>query len=71
MPKDACMDMYRCMHFSNDWGDDNDDGIDRDTIYNDEMCEPSSDCAKHRRRFEHIKDVFNKHWRNASTLDRS
>ena len=62
MPKDAYLDIYRCMHFSDDW-DEEDEIVDWDAVYPDRKIPPSPEAAKHRRKFEHIEDGFNQRWK--------
>ena len=67
MPKDAFQDIYRCMHFSDDW-DEEDDDVDWDAVYGDKKVGPSADAAQHRRKFDHIEDGFNKRWKECVTF---
>lgn len=62
MPKDAYIDMYRCMHFSDDWDDDWDEDGETswDDVFDDPKYEPSPDVERHRRKYEHIEDGFNR-----------
>eukprot|EP00956_Cyclotella_meneghiniana_P033550 scaffold96912_cov61-Cyclotella_meneghiniana.AAC.1 len=72
MPKDAYIDMYRCMHFSDDWDDDWD--MDGETsweeIFADPKYEPSPDVERHRRKYEHIEDGFNCRWKEVVSFGR-
>ena len=61
MPQDAFKDIHRCMHFSDDWELEEDETW--EDIYPDAQHEPSSDVAKHRRKFEHIEHGFNERWK--------
>jgi hypothetical protein len=65
MPKNAYQDMYRCMHFSNDWEEDEDGNGETywEERYDDPKFEPSPDVERHRRKFEHIEDGFNRRWK--------
>jgi hypothetical protein len=62
MPQDAYREMHRCMHFSDDW-EDADGDSDWESLYSDQRFGPSRDVAKHRQKFEHIEDAFNKRWK--------
>ena len=48
MSQDAYKDIYRCMHFSDDWEEEED--IVWDKVYADTKYEPSPDAAKHRKK---------------------
>ena len=61
MPKDAYLDIHRCMHFSDDW--DVEEGVEWDRVYPDPKVEPSPEVARHRRKFEYIEDGFNERWK--------
>ena len=57
MPKDAYIDMYRCMHFSDDWEvDENGDQAYWEDVAQDARMEPSPEVTRHRMKFEHIED---------------
>ncbi len=60
IPKDAYIDMYRCMHFSDDWELEDEEW---DEIFEDKKYNPSPDCEKHRRKFEFIENGFNRRWK--------
>ena len=62
MPKDAYCDMYRCMHFSDDCGEE-DGGPSWEDTYPDEKYGASANVKRHRRKYEHIEDGFNKRWK--------
>ena len=53
--------MHRCMHFSDDW--DEDDGVNWDAVYSDAKYDASPGVGKPRRKFEHIEDEFNERWK--------
>ena len=59
MPKAAMRDMNRCMHFTDDWKEDDED--DWDAIYDDPKCE-SPDTSRHRIKCCLIEDAFNAAW---------
>jgi hypothetical protein len=72
MPKDAYIDMYRCMHFSDDW-EVNDDGSGEtywEDMFQDELFEPSPEVEKHRRKYEHIEDGYNRRWKEVVSYGR-
>eukprot|EP00956_Cyclotella_meneghiniana_P038739 scaffold159386_cov22-Cyclotella_meneghiniana.AAC.1 len=74
MPKDAYIDMYRCMHFSDDW-EPNENGDDEywEDIFatsGDDRYEPTPNVAKHRHKFEHIEDGFNRRWKEVVNFGR-
>ena len=66
MTQDAYKDIYRCMHFSDDWDEEED--IAWDDVYADNKYEPSPDAAKHRKKFDHIEEGFNKRWKECITF---
>ena len=61
MPQEAYKEIYPCMHFSDDW--ELEEGELWDKIYSDERYEALPDTAQHRRKYEHIKDGFNRRWK--------
>ncbi|KAL7525437.1 hypothetical protein ACHAXR_001005, partial [Thalassiosira sp. AJA248-18] len=69
MPKDAYIDMYRCMHFSDDW-DEEDGEVPWESVYGDEKYEPSPQVERHRRKYEHIEDGFNQRWKECVNFGR-
>jgi hypothetical protein len=72
MPKDAYIDMYRCMHFSDDW-ELNEDGSGEtywEDIFEDERFEPSPDVERHRWKYEHIEDGYNRRWKEVVSFGR-
>ena len=56
MPQDAYKDLLRCMHFSDDWEED-EDGDDWDTLYADTKSAPDPGTAIHRRKFAQLEDA--------------
>ena len=59
MPKDAMLDRNRCMHFTDDWTED--DAEDWGAVYNDPKVE-SPETSRHRIKFCLIEDGFNDAW---------
>ena len=70
MPKDVYIDMYRCMHFSDDWDEDADGDIPWEDVYNDVKYGSSPDVERHRRKYEHIEDGFNQRWKECVNFGR-
>ena len=64
MPKDAYIAVYRWMHFSDDWDEYNEEKIGNivrlEDIYADKKYEPLPEVERHRRKYEHIEDGFNR-----------
>jgi hypothetical protein len=69
MPRDSYCDMYRVMHFTDDW-DLEDDTESWDSVFGDVKYEPLPDFARHRRKFEHVEDAFNKRWKQCVIFGR-
>ena len=69
MPQDAYKDIYRCMHFSDDW-EEEEENVAWDSVYDDPKYAPSPDAAKHRKKFEHIEDGFNSRWKECVNFGR-
>ncbi len=67
MPQDAWKDMARCMHFADDWEDD-DDQWNADN-YPAEKCAPSPNTAKHRKKHGMLEDAHNKRWQEVVKAD--
>ena len=65
MPQDAFKDLYRCLHFDDDWEED--EGVDWGDIFTDEQV-TSPDAAKHRRKFANAEDAFNARWKECVTF---
>eukprot|EP00957_Ditylum_brightwellii_P090791 6913795-Ditylum_brightwellii.AAC.1 len=59
MPQDTFKDLCWCMHFADDWEED-------DVQWNEENHhvkeEPSEDTAHHWRKFGMLEDAYNKQW---------
>ena len=60
MPKDESRDLYRFLHFTDDW--DEEEGVEWDDIYLDEN-HTSPELARHRRKFGDVEDAFNNRWK--------
>ena len=56
---DCFKDLIRCLHFSDDWDDDDEQW---DTLYTDPKQEPGEDTAAHRRKFSILEDGCNRRW---------
>jgi len=61
MCQDAWKDMARCMHFADDWDDD--DGSWND-IYPAAKCAPPPNTAHHRKKHGMLEDAYNERWRS-------
>ena len=61
MTKNAFEDMYRCLHFSDDW--DADEGDKWDELYSDKKMSSPDNTARHRCKFAMIEDAFNRRWK--------
>ena len=62
MTKNAYEDMYRCMHFSDNW-DEKDGAPAWETVYDDEKYGASENVEHHRRKYKHIEDGWNRRWK--------
>ena len=72
MPKNAYIDMYRCMHFSDDW-EVNEDGSGEtywEDVFEDARYGSSPDVERHRKKYEHIEDGFNTRWKEVVNYGR-
>ena len=65
MPRGAFEDMYRCLHFADDWEEEN-----WEEVHPDPKSEPSPDVANHRRKFATVEDGFNARWKECVTFGR-
>ena len=65
MPCGAFADMHRCMHFADDWEEE--DGDIWTDFFTDSKIESPAECAWHRRKFAIVKDTFNWCWKEAVT----
>lgn len=71
MPRSAFEDMHRCMHFSDDWDEEEGGEVPPwELTYADEKFEPSPEVANHRRKFEHVEDGFNRRWKQCVRFGR-
>ena len=71
MPKDAYIDMYRCMHFSDDWDEDKIGNIVLwEDVYAAKKYESLPEVERHRRKYKHIKDGFNRRWKECVKFGR-
>lgn len=68
MPRSAFVDMHRCMHFADDW--DEEDGDIWTDSFADGKVESPAECAWHRRKFAIVEDAFNRRWKEAVTSGR-
>ncbi|KAL7529127.1 hypothetical protein ACHAWF_002847 [Thalassiosira exigua] len=68
MPRDAYQDLHRCMHFTDDWEEEA--GVEWDQAYTDPKFEPSPEVAKHRRKYDHVEDGFNRRWKDCVNFGR-
>jgi hypothetical protein len=68
MPKNAFEDMYRCLHFDDDW--DVEEGDEWDEIYSDKRVTSPNDTAHHRRKFAMFEDGFNRRWKECVQFGR-
>ena len=59
MPQDAFKDLCRCLHFADDWEEEDSQWMD---TYPHAKEEPAEDTARHRRKFAVIEDAYNKRW---------
>ena len=60
MPKDAFQDLYHCLHFTDDW--DEEEGVEWDDIYLDEK-HTSLELARHSHKLRDVEDAFNNQWK--------
>jgi len=60
MCQDAWKDMSRCIHFADDWEDDDERWNEN---YPAERCAPSPQRARHRKKHGTLEDAYNKRWR--------
>ena len=68
MPRGAFVDMHRCMHFADDWEEE--DGEIWMDLFADGKVESNAECAWHRRKFSIVEDAFNRRWKEAVTSGR-
>ena len=60
MPQDAYKDLYRCMHFVDDWEADTDS--EWEEYFMDPKVEADDDTATHRTKFSIVEDRYNARW---------
>ena len=65
MTKDAFQDLHRCLHFADDWEEEN--GVVWDDVYLDEKVSSSETAAKHRTKFCMVEDAINARWKEVVT----
>ena len=68
MPQSAFTDIHRCMHFSDDWDEEQD--CEWDDVYSDKKYSSSPEVENHRRKYEHIENAFNKRWKEVVNFGR-
>ena len=61
MTLDCFKDMVRCLHFSDDWDEDDEEW---DRIYTDAKQEPTEETSPHRRKFSMLEDAYNRRWQD-------
>ena len=59
MTQDAFKDLCRCMHFADDWEEDDERWAE---VYDDEKEEVDDNTAKHRRKFGQLEDGYTNRW---------
>ena len=59
MTQDAFKDLCRCMHFADDWEEDDERWAE---VYDDEKEEVDDSTAKHRRKFGQLEDGYTNRW---------
>ena len=62
MPRDAFTDMYRCLHFADDFDEDEEWS---DIFFDEKHVSPET--AKHRRKFGEVEDAINRRWKECVT----
>ena len=65
MTLNAVQDLKRCLHFSDDWEDDDDDW---DEEYTDCKIEAPDGTAQHRKKFSMLEDAYNRRWQSIVTF---
>ena len=65
MPKDESRDLYRFLHFIDDW--DEEEGVEWDDIYLDEK-HTYPELSWHHRKFGDAEDAFNNRWKECVTF---
>ena len=59
MPLDAMRELTRCLHYTDDWEDE--DG-EWQTLYTDPKVEAQDGTAQHRKKFSMVEDAYNRRW---------
>ena len=67
LPRGAFTDMQRCMHFADDWEEEEEAWND---YFTDVKVESPLDVAHHRRKFAIVEDAFNARWKEAVIFGR-
>ena len=67
MPQDAMKDLCRCMHFADDWEEDDERW---NELYDADKEAAPEDMARHRRKFGVLEDAYNKQWQSIMTFGR-
>ena len=65
IPNNAFRDLYLCLHFTDDWYEE--EGVEWDDIYLDEK-HTSPELAHLRRIFGDVEDAFNNRWKECVTF---
>ncbi len=59
MPKMAFRDIYHCLHFDDDWDEDDEWG----KVYVDQKRSSPENMVHHRQKFSVFEDSFNRRWK--------
>jgi hypothetical protein len=62
----AFQDIYHCLHFNNDWDEDNEWG----KVYADQKQSSLENTAHHHQKFSMFEDGFNHQWKECLILER-
>ena len=60
MTLDAIKDLTRCLHFADDWEDEEDEEWEQK--YNDSKEEAADTTARHQKKFSMVEDAYNRRW---------
>ena len=60
MPQSAMEDLSRCLHFADDWEDEEDEEWEQK--YGDIKEEAVDTTARHRKKFSMVEDAYNRRW---------
>ena len=66
MPRDAFADLYRCLHFADDFDDDEEWS---DIFFDEKHVSPP--MANHRRKFGEVEDAINQRWKECVTAGKA